>query len=417
MLFRSGRISSANKAVELLLAKDAKIASELAHELCEINYKRQIEENKIAEEVYKKIEEDHDLNKEKVLVVSDDEWIQGIVGIVSSRITEKYGLPSILISFDGSVIGEPSDLDVGKGSGRSIKGFNLVEALSYSKDTLVKFGGHELAAGLTVRRKNVDDFRKMINEYANAILSEEDLYCKISADRELKIEEINMNLAKEILLLEPFGNANPTPNFIVKDLRVQRASLIGSGNHSKFIFEHNGITINAVMFHKSYLNLNIKENDVVDVLCTLDINSFNNIESVQMIIQDIKHSEKYVSYFSNECDLYTDIKNGKAFYESDNLIPSREDFVTVYTLLRKEFRIGNDMMTQVEMYHKLKDNKTGSIRLAKLKFILDILNELKICTVQEVSPGIYQYDIYFNSEKTNIEKSSILKKIKNQCHK
>ena len=410
----AGRISSASLAVELLLSQDESEARRLAHELCEINYKRQIEENKIAEEAYKKIEKEFDPKNHKVIVVGDDEWLQGVVGIVSSKVTEKYGLPSILISFDGSSVGEQSGLDFGKGSGRSIRGFNLVEALSYSKETLVKFGGHELAAGLTIRRKDVDLFRNKINEYANKTLTEEDLYYKIEADRELSLSDMTLNLAKEMAHLEPFGNMNPVPNFITKGVRVMQANLIGSGNHSKFIFEYNGKTINAVMFNKSYLNLNIKENDVVDALFTLDINNFNNNETVQMIIQDIKHSEDYLSYFKNENDIYQALRKGEK-YDGDDIIPSRDDFAIVYSMLRREFRIGNDMMTEVEIYHKLQSIKDCNLRLAKIKIILEVLNELKICTVEEVNPGIYQYDIYFNPEKTNIEKSSILKKIKNQC--
>ncbi len=410
----AGRISSASLAVELLLSQDESEARRLAHELCEINYKRQIEENKIAEEAYKKIEKEFDPKNHKVIVVGDDEWLQGVVGIVSSKVTEKYGLPSILISFDGSSVGEQSGLDFGKGSGRSIRGFNLVEALSYSKETLVKFGGHELAAGLTIRRKDVDLFRNKINEYANKTLTEEDLYYKIEADRELSLSDMTLNFAKEMAHLEPFGNMNPVPNFITKGVRVMQANLIGSGNHSKFIFEYNGKTINAVMFNKSYLNLNIKENDVVDALFTLDINNFNNNETVQMIIQDIKHSEDYLSYFKNENDIYQALRKGEK-YDGDDIIPSRDDFAIVYSMLRREFRIGNDMMTEVEIYHKLQSIKDCNLRLAKIKIILEVLNELKICTVEEVNPGIYQYDIYFNPEKTNIEKSSILKKIKNQC--
>lgn len=411
----AGRISSASRAVELLLAEDMEAAEMLAHELCEINYTRQIEENKIADEAYKKIENELDLDNQKVIVISDSEWLQGVVGIVSSKVTDKYGLPSILISFDGSSMGPVSDLDVGKGSGRSIKGFNLVEALSYSKDTLVKFGGHELAAGLTIRRKDIDAFRQKINEYADQMLSEEDLYCKIEADRELSLSDVSMNLANELTLLEPFGNMNPAPSFIVKGLKVLRAYLIGAGNHTKLMLEHNGLTINAVMFNKSYLNLNIKENDVVDVLFTIDINKYNNIKSVQMIIQDIRHSEDYLSYFKKENEAYALVRKGGSYLESDNILPSRDDFVTVYSLLRKEFRAGNDMMTEVELFHKLSSIKDCNIRLAKLKIILEVLNELKICTVEEVNPGIYQFDIYFNAEKTSIEKSSILKNIKNQC--
>lgn len=413
----AGRISSATKAVELLLADDPRTASELAHELCEINYTRQLEENKIAEEAYRKIENELDLNNQKVIVIGDDSWLQGVVGIVSSKVTEKYGLPSILVSFDGAYVGGSEGLDIGKGSGRSIKGFNLVEALSNTKDYLIKFGGHELAAGLTIRRKDMDLFRDKINEYANKILTEEDLYYKIEADRELELTDVSLDLAKEISLLEPFGNMNTPPNFIIRNLKVQRAFLIGAGNHSKFIFEDSGKTINAVMFYKSYLNLNINENDVVDVLFTLDVNNYNNVESVQMIIQDIKHSQDYLDYFTMENNLYISVRQGASYSEDDDLLPNRDDFVTVYSLLRKEFRLGNDLMTEQELFHKLTSNNKCNIRLAKMKIILEVLNELKICTVEEISPGIYQFDVYFNSEKTSIEKSSILKKLKNQCIK
>lgn len=413
----AGRMSSATKAVELLLADDQDTAERLAYELCEINYQRQIEENKIAEEAYRKIEKDLDINSQKVIVVDDDEWLQGVIGIVSSRITDKYGLPSILISFDGASYGEKSNLDVGKGSGRSIKGFNLVDALSDSQDLLVKFGGHELAAGLSIRRKDIPAFRKSINDYANQKLREEDLYLKIEADRELNLSDMTIPLVNEISMLEPFGNMNPTPNFICRGLTVQRATLIGSGNHSKFVLEKDGQTISAIMFQKSYLNLKIKENDVVDVLFTLDINNFNNIESVQMIVQDIKLSDDYVNYFANEKSIYSSIRLGEKYTENDGILPTREDFVSVYSLLRAEYRLGNDMMSEIDIYHKLSRMKGVNIRLAKLKIILEVMNEINICTVEEVSPGIYQYEIYFHPEKTNIEKSSILRKIRNQCIK
>ena len=414
----AGRISSATRAAELLLCSDVDTANELAHELCEINYQRQIEENKIANEAYAKIEKELDLDKQKVIVVGDDNWLQGVIGIVSSRVTEKYGLPSILISFDGSnMAGEQSSLDIGKGSGRSIKGFNLVEALAYSKDTLVKFGGHELAAGLSLRRKDIDAFRDKINEYANDILTEEALCFKIEADRELRVSDISLALAKEILLLEPFGNANPTPNFILKGVTVQTAQGIGNGNHSKFVFEDEGRMVNAVMFNRTHQALNISVGDKVDVLFTIDINKFNNNESVQLIIQDIKHSEEFLSYFETENELYASVRKGAKYYESDNILPSRDDFVAVYSLIRREFRCGNDMMTEVELHKRISALKDCNIRLAKTKLILDILNELRICTVEEVNKGIYQFDIYFTTEKTNIEKSSILKKIKSQCIK
>lgn len=411
----AGRISSASLAVELLLSDNAENAAPLAHELCEINYTRQLEENKIAESACKKIESELDLNDQKVIVVADDEWLQGVVGIVASKVTEKYGLPSILVTFDGAFGGTISGLDVGRGSGRSIRGFNLVEALSYSKDTLVKFGGHEGAAGLSVRRKDLDAFRKKINEYASRVLSDEDLYYRIDAERELDFSDLTLNLAKEISKLEPFGNSNNVPNFIIKGVKVQRATLIGGGSHTKFVLSCGTRSVNAVMFHRSYLNLGICENDVVDVLCTLDINNFNNTESLQLILQDIRLAEEYVSYFEDEYRLYQNIKSGIGFSYSDAILPTREDFVTIYSLLRREFRVGNDVMTEKELFHKLSSIPNCTIRLAKLKIVLDILNELDICAVEELSRGIYKYDIYSSSEKKNIEDSEILANLRSRC--
>ena len=134
----AGRISNASKAVELLLAEDDRVAQAYADELCSINRQRQIDENRIAEQAMKKIEQSFDPENDRVIVIEDDKWQQGIIGIVSSRITEKYGLPSILISFDGATNGDPSDDDVGKGSGRSVKGMNLVEAMNSCSDLLEK---------------------------------------------------------------------------------------------------------------------------------------------------------------------------------------------------------------------------------------------------------------------------------------
>lgn len=414
----AGRISSASKAVELLLADDIETAAILAHELCEINYKRQIEENRIADFAYDKINKTFDFEKEKVIVLSDNDWLQGVVGIVSSKVTEKYGLPSVLISFDGSSRGYESGDDIGKGSGRSIKGFNLVDAMSYAKDTLLKFGGHELAAGLTIRRRDIDAFRKKINEYADMVIDTENLYNEIEVDCEIKASDITMKLAKDITLLEPFGTSNPVPVFMLKNVKVVRAFPIGSGRHIKFVFEKDGKTINGIMFNRAVVNLGIRDGEYVDLLCNIDINEFQNVESLQLLVQDIRLSEEYVSYFENEDRLYDEIYKGSEFSESDGVIPDRDDFVIVYSVLRKEFRLGNDMMHEKELFQKIKAYSEKPLRLVKIKFILEILNELKICTAINVNnTNIYQYDIYFNSDKTNIEKSGILKKLKNQCRR
>ena len=166
----AGRLRSAEVAVELFLATDPARAREIAEELCEANRERQIEENRITTAAFEKIEAEHDFENDPVIVLSDDTWHHGVIGIVSSRVTERYGLPSILVSFEGCE-GEHKGEDVGKGSGRSVKGLNLVDALLASEDTLLKYGGHELAAGLSVSRQMLPAFRKKINDYARTHLS------------------------------------------------------------------------------------------------------------------------------------------------------------------------------------------------------------------------------------------------------
>ena len=218
----AGRISNASKAVELLLAEDDRVAQAYADELCSINRQRQIDENRIAEQAMKKIEQSFDPENDRVIVIEDDKWQQGIIGIVSSRITEKYGLPSILISFDGATNGDPSDDDVGKGSGRSVKGMNLVEAMNSCSDLLEKYGGPELAAGLTVQRGKIAEFKRRLNEYAKECLTEENLQVSYDADCELALDRVDLNFATELQLLEPYGVSNPTPLFVLRDLCVER---------------------------------------------------------------------------------------------------------------------------------------------------------------------------------------------------
>ena len=227
----AGRIANATRAVELFLTEDAQTAKELAQELCEINRQRQAEENKIAELAYEMIEAEHDFDHDRVIVLAHNDWHQGIIGIVSSRVTEKYGLPSILISFDGKGSLEESPDYPGKGSGRSVKGLNLVQALTACDDLLVKFGGHELAAGLTVSRGNLDAFRTRINDYAREHLDESAMAVTLDAECEVRMPELTLEQASELYLLEPYGISNPVPAFVLRDAELVRVSAIGGGKH------------------------------------------------------------------------------------------------------------------------------------------------------------------------------------------
>ncbi len=411
----AGRMSEATLAVELLLADTAEKADLMATELCEINSLRQSEENTIAEQAYRRIEEEFDPETTRVLVLEDDHWRQGIIGIVCSRITERYGLPSILVSFDGATEGFDSPDDQGKGSGRSVKGMNLVEALTACEDLLVKFGGHELAAGLTIRRDKLDEFRARINAHAAKCLPDGGVCAQIEADLELDVRDVTIPLAEELSRMEPFGVANPVPQFILRDLTVERVSELGGGKHLKLQVGKNGISHTAMLFSTPRSRFPYVEGDRVDLLCTVDINEFRDIRTVQLIVQDFKPSQCYESECNEHIARYREVRAGAEFSAAEDLVPAREDFAHVYTVLRREFRQGKDIFSERALLPMLNAGAPHPINYGKMKYILEIFHELKICGVEQIEEGIYRFDIYFNASKTNIEKSYLLKKLKSQC--
>ncbi len=413
----AGRVSNASIAVELLLSEDEHEAEKLAQKLCELNLFRQTEENRIVEQAYKKIEQTLDAENDRVIVIEDDSWQQGIIGIVSSRITERYGLPSILISFDGATNGAASAADLGKGSGRSIKGMNLVQALTDCEDLLVRYGGHELAAGLTIRRCNIDEFRRRINQYAAEHLTEDAMCVSLDADCEVTMKELTMTLAEEIEKLEPFGVANAVPNLILRDARIVRSASIGGGKHTKLTVEKDGVEMNAVWFNANASTLPFELSDTVDVLFQLSINEFRGVESLQMIVQDIRLSPDVEKCYLDQKARYEELRAGGGFSADEGILPDREDIAAVYTMLRREYRVGNTVFSIRKILLMLEENGVAPMHYAKLKFILRILQELQICGIVETEDDRYVFEFNYQTTKTNIEKSSILQRLKTQQYR
>lgn len=411
----AGRISSATKAVELLLEQDPDAAKERAEELCKINTQRQIEENRIAEQAYKTIEQQHDFQNDKVIVLEDDSWQQGIIGIVSSRITEKYGLPSVLISFDGATRGYASLDDVGKGSGRSIKGMNLVDALTYCSDLLTRYGGHELAAGLSIARCNIDEFRQRINQYARENLDSDALDIRYEADCEVDVQQLTMPLAAELCALEPFGVANPTPELVCRNLTVYKIIPLGAGKHCKIILAKDGLQMQAVWFGTPASTCPFSVSDCVDVMFQLSINEYQNVKSLQLIVKDMRISDDYAEKCRFERERYQQILEGDTFSAAENVLPGRDDIAEVYKLLRRECRIGHNTFSHKTLLSTLNLTSALQINYIKLKFIIAILSELNLCGVKEPGENLYIFDVYCNVAKTNIENSEILKKLRMQC--
>ena len=413
----AGRIKTASLAVELFLSKDKAAAMEIAEELCRTNKERQAEENKIMQEAYVKIEE-CDIDRDPVIVLDADHWHHGVIGIVASRITEKYCRPSILVSFEGNESSTPSVDDVGKGSGRSIKGMNLVDALYYCSDNLIKFGGHELAAGLSVSRGSLNEFRARINEYARANLSQADMITTVEADCQVNFEDVNLSLAKAFQLLEPYGVGNPVPVFIMRGVAVNEISGISDNKHTKLVFGNGRHTISAVYFSNSPSSLGIYVGDKVDILFNLDINEWGGRESVQIIIRDIKPSRAQEKRYLDEKQRFDQIRSGDTILPSEDVIPTRDDFAVVYKLIVSYLRSGVDTMTHRDIIAKLANiSASSNIGYIKLKIIIMVFKELNLINIDESEEEVYRFSVHYSSSKTDLEKSTLLKRLRSQIRR
>lgn len=410
----AGRIRTASIAVELFLSGDYDKALAIAEELCEANKERQNEENKIIKEAYKKIE-DNGYDKMPVIVLDADDWHHGVIGIVSSRITEKYGRPSILVSFEGNAEGEISESDIGKGSGRSIKGMNLVDALCYCENELVKFGGHELAAGLSVTRGKLKEFREKINEYAVKALCEDAMTPTVEADAKISIADVTLDLAEQLRILEPYGVGNPVPGFIVQSVSVAEISAISDGKHTRIGFSNGRGVVTAMFFSVSPASLGIYVGDKVDVLFNIDVNEWGGRRSVQLIIRDIKKSMSQRSVEKQEKERFSEVWGGAKFSAEEEILPTRADFAYVYRLITGALRTGSDVMTLKDISYKLSSIKDGpKIGYIKLKIIVKVMQELNIVGIEEIEEEKYRFRMYYKSGKTELDKSNLLRRLRLQ---
>ncbi|MBI5756853.1 MAG: single-stranded-DNA-specific exonuclease RecJ [Nitrospirae bacterium] len=279
----SGRLSKADMAVRLLTTKDPEEARHIASYLNQMNEERQRIEAKIKNEVREKIAKEMDINREKVIVMASGEWHQGVIGIVASKIVDEFYRPCILISLqeDGN----------GKGSARSIPGFNIYEGLEECSDLIEKFGGHKYAAGLTIKGANIPLLRERLSVVAGDRLSEEDFIPRLIMDAEIDLEEISFPLLKEMTLLPPYGVANPEPVIVSRGLRVMEPKLVGK-DHLKIKLRRGGTYLDCIGFNmaSAYNNI-IKTGGEIDAAYTPELNLWNGTYGIQLKLKDMRVSD------------------------------------------------------------------------------------------------------------------------------
>lgn len=276
----AGRLGTAKTAVELLLTEDRERAVEIARELDSSNKERQEIEQAINDEAMQMIAEDKDFAKKKVIVLAKEGWHNGVIGIVASRITERFYRPCILISLTNGV---------GKGSGRSIESFNLFDALTECDKLLTTFGGHSVAAGLGINEENIAEFERKINEYAESVLKPEDMVQQVKIDRILSGGELSLGTVSRLAALEPYGMGNEKPVFAVKNARAVSVAGVGAENrHLRLMIEKDNTRVACIGFGMGEYASIVKSGDMIHLAFRLDINSYRGSDTVQLVLTDIK---------------------------------------------------------------------------------------------------------------------------------
>ena len=312
----AGRLGNAALAARLLLAPTLEAAAPLARELCRLNRERQELEHGIWEQAAAYLRE---RPPEGPIVLASEGWHQGVIGIAASRLAEEFRRPCVMICFDGGM---------GKGSCRSYGGFNLFDALSACSGCLEGFGGHALAAGLTIRRERLDDFRRELAEYYRRCPppAEPALECDVRIDDP---DWLSMDCAASLERLEPCGAGNPRPVVCMTGALLTRVTPIGGGSHLKLRLAKGGAEFDCVFFGCRAEQLGAEEGELVDAAFYPQINEFRGRRSVQLLISDLRRAD-----MAGGCELLLDGELPLG-WDSLELCPERCDFVRVWRWLER----------------------------------------------------------------------------------
>lgn len=386
----AGRMGSADRAIRLLLSDDYDEAVMLAQEINDENTARQHTEQEILTQADEQIRSNPGWKYQNVLVVAGEGWHDGVVGIVASRLVEKYGKPTLVITVDG---------EDAKGSGRSIEGFNLYDAICCCGDCLTHFGGHMLAAGIGLKASNIPVFRQKINKYADSI---EMPYPIQNIDFKLNPACVNTEMLETVSQLEPFGAGNPQPIFGLYNMTVADIQPIGNGKHLRVILERNGISIQTLKFRTLQADFPFVRGDIVDAAVCLEPNEYLGQLRVSVLLRNIKlHDMVEDDLFSSMRDFSMLMRGRKDGFDAELLIPQRETTAKVYRYIRSAGRWNYDIET---LCHRL-------------DFWAEDYGQVAVSVEAMLEMGILRRDeneglsVPKTSEKVNLQDAPILRRL------
>ena len=398
----SGRMGRARVALELLLTRDAGRAEELAEELCSLNRERQGIEGDIFNQCVEQLER---TPQSGVVVLADRRWHQGVVGIVASRLAEKYACPTFMICLDQGV---------GKGSCRSWGGVNLFQLLQQSAHLLENFGGHALAAGFTVKEENIPALSEALLRGVEAVSQGQELPSVLEVDAAVTPEELTLEAVEALELLEPCGAGNPRPILILTGAQVQSMTQVGRGRHLKMRLESKGHVIEAIFFSTDGAQLGLHPGCRIDAAFYPNINEFRGQQSVQLQIVDLKLAPTRAQL---ELAIFDKYRRGEALTpaEARFLLPERQEFVALWRWLeRQSLCAGLVEDTPARIARSVcRSAGSGKEVPARTMLCLDVLAERGLISVTTRAERL-QITVHRSERKVDLEASYILVKLREQ---
>lgn len=387
----TGRMGAPERAVRLLISGYEEEAEVLSEEICADNEERRRVEAEIAEAAFADIEAKGYM-KDRVVVVDGENWHHGVIGIVASRVTERCGKPCMIISR-----GETE----AKGSGRSIEGFSLFEAICACGDLLIKFGGHPMAAGITLKPENIEAFRRRINQYAAEHFPQMPTQT-VTLDCKLNPAALSVSMAQSLTQLEPFGNGNPQPVFGLFNMELSNVTPVGGGGHLRLTLEKNGAVITAMRFNTKPEELPYHIGDKIDLAVQLEAREFRGQPSLTVIVRDMKfaafNTEKNIASLAS----FEKWQRGEVLSAEDKnrLYPDRACLAAIYRALRTLNGKETDQVRFVSQFGK--DMTLGLFKTALLVF------EERGLVHSEIADDTFTATLIETSGKTDITRSPVL---------
>ena len=389
----SGRFGSASEAVELLLCEDPETAETMAKRLDELNSSRKNTESEIMEEIKRYITENPEILNRRILFLYGEGWHHGVIGIVASKLVDRFGKPVFILSDDG---------EFARGSARGVEGFSVYETLKACGELLTKYGGHSGAGGFSLKKEDLNSFSDALQKYAAAEYSEMPVK-KLHADKLITPEELTAESVSSLSMLEPCGEGNPSPTFAMLSAKIMEVVPLSGGAHTKLKLSYGNAAVTGLLFGVKTSDFYLRAGDTADMLVCPEINTYGGKASVNVRIIDYRKSGIVQRKYFAAKSAYENFKNGEDIDPAliPRLVPSMNELTAVYNTVPQDRAMPFDVIFQTI--------SESDINYCKLRLIIDIFGETGLLVVDVYNETAVKLPI---KQKVNLEESALLTKLR-----